>query len=94
MPASEQTWRKLPLLHLVFGISSVAMLLSTLWMLATDHNREWKPYQNNYRRIQRVVLDRRITEEQTLQYSGQLVEAQAELFKALTNPPAAETVGV
>ena len=92
MPASEKTWRKLPLLHLVFGISSVAMLLSTLWMLAADHNREWKPYQNDYRRIQRVVLDRRIAEQQTLQYNNELREAQAALAKALTDPPDAERV--
>ncbi len=45
MPATEQTWRDSKLLHLVFGVTSLLMLVCTIWMLAADHRREWKDYQ-------------------------------------------------
>lgn len=48
MPATEQTWRDIKKVHLFFGISSVAMLAATVWMIADDHNREWKTYQEQY----------------------------------------------
>lgn len=45
MPASEQTWRDTKLLHKVFAVSSVIMLVATIWMFVKDHSRSWKPYQ-------------------------------------------------
>ena len=45
MPATEQTWRDQKLLHLLFGITSLALLIATVWMFAKDHAREWKGYQ-------------------------------------------------
>ena len=50
MPATEQTWRNSKLLHVVFGISGLAMLITTIWMLAADHRREWKDYQRKFQR--------------------------------------------
>ena len=44
MPANEQTWRKPSLMHTVFAVSSVLMLIATVWMMADDHNRPWKEY--------------------------------------------------
>ena len=52
MPATEQTWRDSKLLHVIFGISSLAMLMATIWMLADDHNREWKQYQREFREVE------------------------------------------
>jgi cytochrome c551/c552 len=51
MPAAEQTWRSQKRLHLVFGISSVLLLLATLWMFQADHQREWKQVQRVARNI-------------------------------------------
>lgn len=51
MPTTETTWRDQTLLHVVFGVSSIVLLLSTIWMFAADHQREWKHYQKNHRRI-------------------------------------------
>ena len=45
MPATEQTWRDNKVMHIIFGASTVAMAIATLWMLAEDHNREWKDWQ-------------------------------------------------
>ena len=50
MPATEQTWRDSKLMHVVFGISALAMLVTTVWMLAADHRREWKDYQRKFQR--------------------------------------------
>ena len=52
MPATEQTWRNQRGLHRVFMISGVCLLGATLWMLAADHNREWKRYQDQARNVE------------------------------------------
>ena len=49
MPANEQTWRDTKLMHVVFGVSSVVMLITTVWMMADDHNRPWKDIQRTFR---------------------------------------------
>lgn len=52
MPATEQTWRNQRGLHRIFMISGVCLLGATLWMLAADHNREWKRYQDQARNVE------------------------------------------
>ncbi|MFO1021454.1 MAG: c-type cytochrome [Planctomycetales bacterium] len=51
MPATEQTWRDLKLMHLVFAISSLALFGATLWMMAKDHDREWRVYQKKFTKL-------------------------------------------
>ena len=36
MPATEQTWRDLKMLHVVFGVTAIVLLISTIAMLAAD----------------------------------------------------------
>lgn len=85
MPATEQTWYNQKLLHVIFGCSSVVMLIATIWMIAQDHNRPWKAYQNEFRDVQRKQLRGRLRSEQKLQKEtvGQLerqyAAAQSEL---------------
>ncbi len=50
MPASEQTWYNQKLLHVIFGAVSLLMLVATFWLLAKDHNREWKDWQLDNRK--------------------------------------------
>jgi len=45
MPATEQTWRNQKVMHVVFACSALVMAFATLWLLAKDHNREWKRWQ-------------------------------------------------
>lgn len=45
MPATEKTWYDQNRLHLIFGIAALVMLGATVWMLAKDHNREWRKWQ-------------------------------------------------
>ena len=57
MPASEEPYRRQPTLHLVFAISSVAMLLSTVWMVMADHLRPWKEVQRQFHEVERDKLE-------------------------------------
>ena len=45
MPATEQTWRNQARLDLVFAVSGVILLVSTLLMFYRDHERPWKKIQ-------------------------------------------------
>jgi len=56
MPASEEPYRRQSTLHLVFAISSVAMLLSTVWMVMADHMRPWKEVQRDFHEVERDKL--------------------------------------
>lgn len=60
-------------MHVLFGISALVMLAGTIWMLAKDHNREWRKWQ----------LDDRAREGWTIQ--AQLAQAEADSTVALEN---------
>lgn len=49
MRPSDETFFNLKRLHLVFAVSSAALLAATVWMLAADHWRPWRTYQRTYR---------------------------------------------
>jgi cytochrome c551/c552 len=76
MPANEQTWRDQKLMHVVFGVTSIIMLLSTIWMMAKDHNREWKVYQRQFRNLEAYTASARLNEEESADYYAR--EAQLE----------------
>ncbi len=79
MPATEQTWRSQKKLHAIFGISSVLLLLATLWMFQADHQREWKEYQRTTRKI-----DVMMTEWRKLAYEADTIQLElANLEKAV-----------
>ncbi|HEV2969676.1 MAG TPA: hypothetical protein VGY55_06775 [Pirellulales bacterium] len=82
MPANEQTWRDSKLMHLVFGISSVAMLVTTIWMMADDHNRPWKDFQRTFRNLEVQTADWRATEQQSTDYENKTQELKQSLAKA------------
>lgn len=72
MPATEKTWYDQALLHVIFGITALVLLGGTIWMLAKDHNREWRKWQ----------LDDRARERWTIQ--AQLAQAHADSVVAMT----------
>ncbi len=74
MPASEETYRSQPTLHLVFAISSIAMLLSTVWMVMADHLRQWKQVQRDFHVVERDELE--AAEQQKLQEQKSKNDAQ------------------
>ena len=63
MPATEETYRSQPILHLVFAISSIAMLLSIVWMVVADHFRPWKQVQREFQKIEREKLKASLEEK-------------------------------
>ncbi len=91
MPATEQTWRDLKAMHVVFAICSVAMLVTTLWMLVADHNRPWKQHQRTFRDIETWSAQSRIDEQATNDYLKERRRLDGELDKAA--PRAADAVG-
>lgn len=56
MPATEETYRNQPTLHVVFAVSSIAMLLATVWMIMADHLRPWKQVQREFQKIEDAKL--------------------------------------
>jgi hypothetical protein len=51
MAATDQTYRNQKALDIVFAASSVALLLSMIWMFVQDYNREWKTEQREFRDV-------------------------------------------
>ena len=88
MPATEQTWRNLKLLHLVFGITSLAMLITTLWMLAADHLREWKDVQRKFRDIETWTVQSRLDEQETKKFADETQELENKLADVGSQVPA------
>ena len=85
MPASEETYRRQPTLHLVFAISSIAMLLSTVWMVMADHLRPWKQVQREFQLVEREKLEaaeKQKLEEQKTKYQKQIDEIDAKIQAA------------
>ena len=64
MPATEETYRSQPTLHVVFAITSIAMLLSIVWMIMADHLRPWKQVQREFHEIETAKL--KATEQEKL----------------------------
>ncbi|MGZ3336497.1 MAG: hypothetical protein ACXWOV_15585, partial [Isosphaeraceae bacterium] len=56
MPATEETYRRQPALHIIFAISSIAMTLSIIWMIMADHLRPWKQVQREFHDVERAKL--------------------------------------
>ena len=81
MPASEQTWRDQKVMHIVFGASALVMMISTLWLLAMDHNRPWKETQLTNRRKAAWVVQAQ-HDQLADEFSGKLATYDADLRRA------------
>jgi cytochrome c551/c552 len=79
MPATEQTWRSLKLLHVVFAVSAVVLLIATVMMLAGDHNRPWKKYQREFRDLETWSAAARVDEQASQAYQEKARELEASL---------------
>src|SRR5947209_19418558 len=58
MPATEETYRSQRALHVVFAISSIGLLLATVWMIMADHLRPWKTVQREFQDVETAKLAR------------------------------------
>ena len=82
MPATEQTWRNLKLLHVVFAATAVALLVATVFMLTGDHNRPWKKYAREFRELETWNAQARIDEQGSKAYEARRDELAAALAEA------------
>ena len=93
MPATEQTWRNLKALHVVFGVVAILLLLATILMLVSDHNRPWKKYQREFRALETWSAAARVDEQESRSFaekSQQLEAALAEVRRADLDPAITE----
>ena len=82
MPATEQTWRNLKLLHVVFAVAAVLLLLATVLMLTADHNRPWKKYAREFRELETWSAAARIDEQDSKSYEARRSELEQALAEA------------
>src|SRR5262245_8060478 len=82
MPSTESIARDIKLMHVVFGVSSVALLGATIWMLAADPNREWKSYQREMPDIDTKFIDWRLNAEETAQFQQEKQRLESEIAAA------------
>src|SRR5437016_4525015 len=81
MPATEQTWRDLKLMHVVFGLSALAMLVTTIWMLAEDHNREWRGQQNKNQKLMTWAAQAQFSEQDKPEFEEELRRLNVRLYQ-------------
>ena len=86
MPATETTWRDLKLMHVVFGVSSLVMLVTTIWMMADDHNRPWKAYQRQFQEIEAWAPGCASTSSKARTSVKKRVELEQQLSEARNEP--------
>ena len=92
MPATEQTWRNQKWMHVFFGIAGLAMLGTTVWMLAADHQREWKDYQRDFRKVEAWTTQARLDAEKSVQYEQQREELVQAVAQAESQAPSPELI--
>ncbi|HXT59946.1 MAG TPA: hypothetical protein VN699_15010, partial [Pirellulales bacterium] len=93
MPATESTWRNQKFLHLVFGLTAVLMLVCTLWMLASDHNREWKQFQRQFQNVEAYAAQSRISAQESAAYYAQDETLEQSVRDAQSERPDEELLG-
>jgi len=78
MPATESNYRDVKKVHVVFAVSSVLLLLTTLWMMQADQAREWMGYQRQFEELQTQKQRAGINEIETSpQYKTSEADLQA-----------------
>ena len=49
-------------MHVIFGVTTLLMLVGTIWMLAKDHNREWRKWQLEDRDREAWTIEAQLTQ--------------------------------
>ena len=93
MPATEQTWRDMKALHVVFGVSAILLLVTTIAMLAADHARPWKIYQRGFRDLETWSAAARVAEQDSRAFEKRLDDLERSLATARETPLDAAIVG-
>ena len=86
MPATDKTRYNIKRLHVIFAVSGLILLLSTIWMFKADHQREWKQYQRKARSIDLRMTDWRQLQQQTEAISNTRQQIEKQLAEAREAP--------
>ncbi len=83
MTSPDGTYYNIKRLHVVFAVSSLALLAVTAWMLVADHRRPWKQYQRTFRdRVEPWLTEARILQRRTEEYTAREQQLGAALGEA------------
>ena len=78
-------------MHIVFAASAVVMTIATLWLLAKDHNREWKDWQLDNRKKEAWMIQARHDSLKD-QFSENMGEFNAEIRSVQGEPIDADLI--
>jgi cytochrome c551/c552 len=86
MPATEQTWRNLKILHVAFAVAALVLLAATVMMLVADHDRPWKKYARGFRELETWAAESRVAQQDLAAYRDEGVEFEKALAEARRAP--------
>jgi cytochrome c2 len=72
-------------MHVIFGVSALVMAIATVWLMAKDHNREWKDWQLKDRKKEAWMTQSR-HDALAHQYAGEMREYQARIRELDSEP--------
>jgi hypothetical protein len=72
-------------MHVIFAVSALVMLVGTIWMLAKDHNREWRQWQLDDRARERWTVEAQFKQAEA-DTSAERDRLQDQLVAAQTSP--------
>lgn len=87
MPAGENTKYNQQTLHRAFGCTALLLLISTVWMFADDHRRQWKSYQRQNRTIETRLTEWKRDAQRTKDLEAELHQLHVELSDELGSAP-------
>ena len=79
-------------MHMVFGLTSLTLLITTIWMLAVDHYRPWKQVQRRGNNLETRQIEARIVEQENTEFKKENIALHAKRDDALRQTPAAAPV--
>ncbi|RPI88978.1 MAG: PDZ domain-containing protein, partial [Planctomycetaceae bacterium] len=82
MPATENVWRSLPVMHRVFAVSSLALLGATLLMFRSDYADEWRKIQSVNYKLQTRLIDTDLAQLTDAQFADKNSQLEANLASA------------
>ena len=82
MPASDKCFYNLKTLHVVFALSSAVMLVSAIWMMAADHNDEWRRWQSKWDKVQSRRLQDDMRAIQTEKHQSEVARLREKMSRA------------
>jgi cytochrome c551/c552 len=72
----------IPRLNVLFGVSAIALFLTTIWMVWADYSREWKAFQRQFFQMERETTQRQIEDAEKRVSQRDLERVTTELDSA------------